>query len=151
MALSAGDPSCSQVKQPGLVKEAVGPSLVIESFGLAPSFGSFSQDASQPASDPAVHTLKRVEFAMPEVVVPPPQDRINFPNDAFQALAVGSASSLAQLFAYFNFAFLTWPFLTPFEVITQELEASPLGCIYDLGFLWMQSELSFLHPFGDQF
>ena len=60
---------CSQVKQPGLVKEAVGPSgVILESFGLPFSFDSFSQDASQSSSDPTVHCLECIPLAIPKVV-----------------------------------------------------------------------------------
>jgi hypothetical protein len=111
VALSAVYSSCGQVEQPGLVKEAVGPpGVIIKSFGLTLSFGSFSQDASQSSSDPPVHCLECIKFAVLEVVKPPPQDRIDSCNDALQALAVVSASSCSKLFTHFDFAFLAWPF-----------------------------------------
>ena len=96
MALSALYASCGQVEQPGLVKEAVAPSgVIIDPFGLPLPFGSFSQDASQASSDPTIHGLERIQFAVLEVVKPPPQYRIDSRNDARQTLAVGSAGSFA--------------------------------------------------------
>ena len=96
LALSALYSSCGQVEQPGLVKEAVAPSgVIINSFGLPLSFSSFSQDASQSASDPTIHVLEGIEFTILEVVIPPPQYRIDSCNDALQTLAVGSAGSFA--------------------------------------------------------
>ncbi len=96
MALSALYTSCGQVEQPGLVKEAVAPSgVIMDSFGFPLSFGSLSQDASQSSSDPTIHGLECIEFAVSEVVIPPPQNRIDSCNNALQTLAVGSAGSLA--------------------------------------------------------
>src|SRR6201996_5936922 len=73
LALSALYASCGQVEQPGLVKEAVAPSgVIVNSFGLPFSFGSLSQDASQSSSDPTVHVLEGIEFAVLEVVTTSP-------------------------------------------------------------------------------
>ena len=96
LALSALYASCGQVEQPRLVKEAVAPSgVIIEPFGLPLPFGSFSQDASQASSDPTIHRLEGIEFAVLEVVKPPPQNRIDSRNNALQTLAIGSAGSFA--------------------------------------------------------
>src|ERR1700744_3375960 len=96
LALSALYAGCGQVEQPGLVKEAVSPSgVIVDSFGLPLSFGPLSQDASQSSSNPTIHRLEGIEFAVLEVVIPPPQNRIDSCNDALQTLAVGSAGSFA--------------------------------------------------------
>src|ERR1700735_813492 len=142
---------CGQVEQPGLVKEAVAPfGVIVNPFGLPLSFGTFSQDASQSSPDPAVHRLECIAFAVAEVVKPSPQYRIDSRNDARKTLAVGSAGSCSELFAHFNFALLAWPFLSAFEVITQELKPTRLGGVDDLGFLRMQLELCSLHPVAYQ-
>jgi len=76
VALSAFIPSCGQVVQPGLVEEAIGLSAVVWfAFGFSFSFGSFSQDASQSSSDPAVHALECIALTVPEVDIPSSQYR----------------------------------------------------------------------------
>ena len=76
-------PCCCQVKQPGLVKEAVAPPIVVWSSSPAFLPGSLPQDAPQPSPDPAIDALERIKLAEAEVVVPSPQYWVNPLNDAF--------------------------------------------------------------------
>ena len=84
MALSALSVSCSQVEQPSLVEEAVGPAAVIETaFGFTFAFGSFAQDAAQPSPYPAIEVCERMHLTVAEVIVPSPQEGINSGDTAF--------------------------------------------------------------------
>jgi hypothetical protein len=131
-------PCCCQVEQPGLVKEAVAPPLVILGSGPAFLLGTFSQEASQSSPDPAVYALQRIQLAKAEVVVSPPQDRIYPPDDALQTLSVVASGMLSKLLFQSVFALLARPLLSPFEMIAQEVESASLGCIDDLGFVRVQ-------------
>jgi hypothetical protein len=83
---------------------------------------------------------------MPEVVIPSFQDGIDSGDDAFQALPVGASGPASDLFPYFEYTLGSWPLLSSFEVVAQELEASDLSGIDNLGFLWVQLQLGLLHP-----
>ena len=104
--------------------------VLIDPSGPAFSFGSASEDTAQPPSHIAIDGFKDVERTMLEVLEPPFQCEIQIRADGFHTSSI-VASGLAP-YGVFEFAqaLLARPFLSPFKMVSQEVEPSSLASIY---------------------
>jgi hypothetical protein len=118
-----------KAKQPKFGKVAVCPALVIQTASAAFSLASFSQDASEPASNPAIGFPQRTHARVAEVSIPSSQDGIDLRDDRREALSTITAGVWLELFTHLRPAFrphesTRLPVLAPPELVSQEVEMS---------------------------
>src|ERR1022692_3386250 len=110
----------------------------------------FAQDTSQPHPYPFVQRCKRVSMTVLEVLKPALQRGIEILNRHSQTLAIGAPGFLTDRVLHLLQTLLPRPTESPFEVISQEVEATRLGSIDNPCLFRMQRQARrsgpFLHP-----
>jgi hypothetical protein len=67
---------------------------------------------------------------MLEVLIPTFQGRIQIRTDGFHTSSTAASGLAPDGVFEFIVAFLAWPFPSPFEMVTQEVEPSSLASVY---------------------
>ena len=125
--------------------------MLIDSSGPAFPFGLSSQDAAQPSPHVAIDALKDMRGAMLEVLIPAFQCRIQIRTDGFHtSCTVAAALAPYGVFEFIE-AFLAWPFPSPFEMVTQEVESPSLTSVYYPRFGRVQLQSVLFYPVLDLF
>ena len=104
--------------------------MLIDTSSPAFSFRLASEDAAQPPSHIAVDGLEDAGRTMLEVLKPAFQCEIHIRADGFHTSSIVASGLAPYGVLEFIQALLTRPFLSPFKMVSQEVEPSSLASIY---------------------
>ena len=135
-----------------LRKESVWPSLMIGAAGTSLFVASFSQNAPQPSSYPAIERLESRAIAVFVVFEPTPCDKVDFGYDLLEAVSVVTRGTFPDCVFELGQALISRTMdesslSGPHESVAEEIESgSLLSHVHNARLLWVQRQSSLARP-----